>query len=144
MLSLFLPYFLSTFLLHLPPASTCPRAIFTHCCSFPRTCSPKRSFPGRTENLQGVNLSHEYESWPYPLGPIPSWGEKEGYRVRGWRQETYGANPEQKDGKAENHILAHYFQAAKSLVAPTSHLESDSGDTSRQKMLFIKCLWIIF
>lgn len=28
-------------------------------------------------------------------------------------------------------------------MATTSHLEGDSGDTSRRKMLFVKCLWIM-
>lgn len=78
------------------------------------------------------------------MSPIPGWGEEEDYKIRGWRQKTYGAKPEQRGKETDNHILPHNYQAAKDQVAPTSHLEGDSGDTSRQKMLFIKCLWIIF
>lgn len=58
--------------------------------------------------------------------------------------KTYDADPEQRAEGTENHNLPHNYQSAKQQVAPTSLQEGDSGDTFRQKMLYIKCLWIIF
>lgn len=82
-----------------------------------------------------MTVTHE----PYPwLG----WGG--GLQDKGIETETYGAKPEQRGKDTDNHILPYNYQTAKNRVAPTSHLKGDSGDTSRQKMLFIKCLWIIF
>lgn len=86
-----------------------------------------------------MNIGHDNHPWT-----LSDWGEEDDYKTREWRQETYGAKPEQRGKEIGNHILPHNCQSAKYPVAPTSHLEGDSGDTSRQKILFIKCLWIIF
>lgn len=75
---------------------------------------------------------------------IPMWGEEGDHKKGARRQETCGAKPQQRGEGSLNHILPRNQQASRSRVAPASPLEGDSGDTSRQKMLFVKCLWIMF
>lgn len=53
-------------------------------------------------------------------------------------------HPKQRGNAAENHIQPHNHQAARSQVVPTSHSNDDNGVTSRQKLLFRKCLEMTF
>lgn len=75
-------------------------------------------------------VSHEHHPWV----------EKEDYKKGG--PVVLNQNTEVK----EQRILSYHtiMGQQESRVAPTSHLEGDDGDTSRQKTLFIKSLWIMF